>query len=187
MTTRLLPYLVIVILSGILNWLIPLLIYAGKFGLFKKRTAGFVGCNFWGIVMDVVLAGMIDTIILKYLFIVSAKPLMEYIIQAFVLGFVIMVTTHIVMSITHWKEWIMPSPWRFNAGGYWHMISMTLQMAYCAYPLVIITQQTKLLTLVATHTTILAVLALASLFLFSLTVKHRDLEIGPIRISGKPW
>ena len=187
MALKLIPYLAIIILSGTLNWLIPVVIYAKKFGLFRKRPSGFIGCNFWGFIMDVILAGLINVIILRYLVIVSARPDVKDILPAFALGLLMMATTHIVMSVTYWKEWIMPAPWRFNAGGYWHMVSMTLQMSYCSFPLIVIARQSHLLSLSATHITVLAILALACLFLFSLTVKHKDIEIGPIRISGKPW
>src|SRR5574340_1533872 len=128
--------LFVLALSVVNNWLVPLTIYASKFGLFKKRPKEFIGCNDWGVVMDVILAGAINLTIWQYLLTIDPVIKQEDLVKALLGGFGFMVVTHFWMAVTFWKEWIMPEPFRWNAGGYWHMVSMTLQMAYAFYPLV---------------------------------------------------
>lgn len=184
---RIFPFAEILIFTAVNNWVIPIIIYASKFGLFKKRPAKFTGCNWWGVVMDVIIAGLINLVILNYLLTTSSKFMAENVLAAFILGLASTIAIHIFMALTHRKEWIMPRPWKWNEGGYWHMISMTLQISYCFYPLVLFYREPKLLELFLTQATILLIVVLGAFFLLALSLKDRDLKIGPLKIRAKTW
>lgn len=176
--TKFFLFFSVAFITALGNWGIPVAIYAKKYGLFKKRPKGFVGCNFWGVIMDVFIAGAINLVILNFLLTVSLKISQNDLIVSLVLGFLFMAVIHFFMAVTSWKEWIMPKPWHWNLAGYWHMVSMTLQMAYVFYPLVLLTKTPQLLEIFITRTTIVIVIILCLLFLAALLECKR---------TGKPW
>jgi len=180
-------FVVVFVLGAILDWGIPVVIYWRKFGLFKKRPRGFVGCNSWGVVMDVFLAGGINLAVFDYL--LSMKRLIgpEEILAALLLGLFGMMAIHVWMALTFWREWIMPTPWRWNVGGYYHMFSMAVQFSFAFLPLVLFWERPELLRLSSTRLLVLMVLVGGILFLLALSVKDKTVRIGPIMVGGKSW
>ncbi len=179
--------ILIVLLTAINNWAIPVVIYASKFGLFKKRVEGFVGCNFWGVVMDVFIAGVINVAVWNYLASFAITLSSADIVKALMFGVLAAAGTHIIMAATAWKEWIMPEPWRWNAGGYWHMVSETIQMAYVFLVLVTLADRPELLALPTTQLTLLVLVVLGILFLLALSAKDKDIVLGDLELSAQPW
>lgn len=187
MSTKIIPFLFILIASCFNNLIIPYLIYYKKFGLFKKRPPGFVGVNFWGIIMDGILAGGINIIILNYLLEIKPAILLSDLIISLIGGLIFMITSHIYMSVAKWKVWIMPKPWTWNLAGYWHMISMTLQMSYAAYCLLIIFRNPSLFFETLTVLSLGGGIFLTGLFLLALRHEKKGIKIGLIRIDNQPW
>lgn len=180
-------YIATILLTSLNNWGVPVLIYWKKYGLFKKRPAGFIGCNFWGVIMDVFLASSINIVILTYILSRPAYITNANIINALILGFVFTVIIHFFMAVTYWKVWIMPKPWHWNLAGYWHMISMTLQMSFAFFPLILFWLNPNLIFQPDAKATFSLVGVFAVLFLISLYYCNRGLKIGRFEISGKPW
>lgn len=187
MQNRLLFFTIILSLSCLNNLIIPYVIYTKKFGLFKRRPPEFIGVNMWGIIMDGILAGLINILTLNLLLEVKLSLNLENIIFAILLGFSFMVVCHIYMAAKKWKIWIMPFPWRWNLAGYWHMISMTIQMSFCAYGFVILAKSPILFTETITQYTLLLIFFLSSLFLLALRLHTKGLKVRRIHISHKPW
>lgn len=187
MTDKAILFFLITLASFINNFLVPLIIYTRKFGLFKKREENFVGMNIWGLIMDGVLAGFINIIIFNLLLWLNPKMVFKDIRIAFVLGFGSMVLAHVWMSLKEWSVWIMPEPWKWNEAGYWHMVSMTLQMSFCFYPLVLLVKIPKILNEGMVLTSISLAIFLAGLFLLSLKFSQRGLRLGKFFIGAEPW
>ncbi len=177
----------ILFLTAINNWAIPVLIYRAKFGLFKERSEGFIGCNFWGVVMDVVIAGAINIVVWNYLASLPMSVTSIDVEKALIFGILATVGTHIIMAATSWKEWIMPEPWHWNAGGYWHMISETIQMTYVFLVPITLADRPGLLTSPLTQVTLLEIFVLGICFLLALSLKNKDIVIGNWEISAEPW
>jgi hypothetical protein len=187
MVPRLLFFICILIASLINNLIVPYAIYYKKFGFFKKRPQGFIGVNFWGIIMDGILAGGINIIILNYLLNINSAILLSDLIVSILAGFFFMIICHIYMSVKKWKVWIMPKPWVWNLAGYWHMFSMTLQMSYVGYCFIIILRNLDRLTDSLTIFSVIVGFSLACLFILSLKQEKKGLKIGKVNISNKPW
>ncbi len=187
MPDKLLYLFAILIASLINNLLIPFVIYYQKYGFFKKRKKDFIGCNSWGIIMDGIFAGLINIAALNLLLEIRPQIVMEDLKIAFILGFAIMILAHIYMVLAKWKIWIMPLPWQFNLAGYWHLISMTLQMSFLLYPFVLIYRSPTLLKNDIIQNSILWIIFFSLLFLLSLNLSKKGLKIGRFHISNKPW
>lgn len=177
--------ILVIVVTAINNWLIPVLIYRKKFGLFKQRPAGFVGCNFWGVIMDVFLAGCINLVVANYYLTYGLN--INFMLGSLILSVLATMFIHVLMAVKPWKVWIMPSPWKWNEAGYWHMFSMFAQFAYGFYPLVLISQKPDLLYRPETVITLAAAGLFGILFLVSLRYCNRGAQIGPLYISGEPW
>ncbi len=183
----LLLFFLVALLTAFVNWLIPVLIYRKMFGLFKPRPKNFSGCNWWGVVMDVILAGLINIVVLNYILSADIIISIQSVGLAIILGFLAMGGLHVFMAVSAWKEWIMPKPWHWNAGGYWHMVSATVQFSYLAYPLVLLVNYPSLWKLNTTLGTTIILIFLTGLFIISLKLKNQDIKIGPLKISGAAW
>lgn len=177
----------ILILSLINNLLVPFTIYYFKYGFFKKRNKDFIGCNTWGILMDGVLAGLINIIALNMLITLGLQiKIIDVAVSTF-LGFLFMILAHLYMVWAKWKIWIMPRPWKFNLAGYWHLFSMTVQMSFLFYPLVLVFENPYLWKSEIVKTSFFAILILAFLFLLCLILMKKGVKIGFIKISNQPW
>lgn len=183
-----LPFLSGILIASLLNnLLIPFAIYYQKYGFFKKRNKDFIGCNTWGIIMDGILAGLINIIAFNLLLAIRPRLELKDLIAAFVLGFSFMVAAHVWMSVNRWKIWIMPRPWHWNIAGFWHMISMTLQMSFLFYPLILILENPLLWEKTLVKISLIAIAFFALLFGLSLQLMKKGVRIGKLRISNKPW
>lgn len=169
------------------NWAVPFFLFWKTFGLFKKRPQGFVGTNFWGIIMDVILASAINIIVLNYILLYKSQVTYMNIFYSLILGFAFTVFIHFFMIITNWKIWIMPKPWHLNLAGKWHLVSMTLQMAFVFFPLIMFWQNPSLINTHDAQKMLIIVGILVALFLISLYFCDRGLKIGKLEISGKSW
>ena len=137
--------------------------------------------------MDGIAASMVNFVVAKYLLEIKA-PLQNYnIIMAFFIGFLIMILAHIWMSYRKWEVWITPNPWKWNEGGYWHMISMTLQMAFLVYPLVLLWQNDGLRFLGMTKNYFCLGFLGILLFLWSFKRSERDFRIGRFILRSRAW
>lgn len=183
-----LPFLFgILIASLINNLLVPFAIYYHKYGFFKKRKKDFIGCNTWGIIMDGILAGLINIVALNLLLTIKPQVETEDIKIAFILGLAAMATAHIYMVVAKWRIWIMPRPWQFNLAGYWHIISMTLQMSFLFYPLILILKNFSFLDYDIVKISVILIFFFALLFLLCLKLSKKGVKIGKLYISNKPW
>lgn len=181
-------FIIFILLASCLNNLIiPYVIYFKKYGFFKKRKKGFIGVNMWGIIMDGILAGLINIITLDYLLEIKQRMYMQDILFSLVSGFLFMVCCHIYMSVNKWKIWIMPKPWKWNEAGYWHMVSMTLQMSYIAYCLLILFKNPILLTQTSTQLMLGSTLLLGLLFVLAIRQHIKGLTIGRVYIGNEAW
>lgn len=187
MTEKIIYFLIILSASCINNLIIPFAIYIKRYGLFKNRNKDFIGCNVWGIVMDGVLAGLINIIALNFILTIQPKLLTHEIKLALFWGMAASVGIHVLMATTAWKIWIMPRPWHWNLAGYWHMISFFIQMSFLFYPLIIIWQQPLLLSEKITKFSLGSVFFLGILFFLSLYFSRRGLKIGKLFIDHRPW
>ncbi|MDP2927154.1 MAG: hypothetical protein Q8N65_03415 [bacterium] len=181
-----LPFFILILCLSLLNnLLIPFAIYFRQFG--RKGYRGQGGCNIWGIVMDGILAGLINIIALNLLLELRFKVLVQDLTLAFLTGFISMVTAHIFMSVRRWKVWIMPEPWKWNAGGYWHMISMTLQMSFLFYSALLLLKTPSLLEKEMVQISLVSIFLLAGIFLLCLRLGKRGLRIGWFCLGSKAW
>ena len=169
--------LLAIFLTSLNNWAVPVAIYWQKYGLFKERPENFVGVNIWGVVMDVFLASLINITILNFVSNYKDYVNVSNILVALSWGLAFTAAVHIFMATSYWRVWIMPLPWRWNLAGYWHMVSMTLQMSFAFFPLVILAQSPNLLFLPATQDALIKVAGLGVLFLISLYFEK----------SARPW
>jgi len=177
----------IVILTSINNWVVPIVIYACKFDLFKKRPAGFVGCNFWGVIMDVFLASAINLVITNLLILFWEPISGKNLLTSLIISFSITVLLHIWMAVKPWKVWIMPKPWHWNLAGIWHWFSMTIQFAYGFYLLVILAHNPARFLFPENQISLFLAAVLGAVFLWCVQHDKVDHRLGPIKISGKPW
>ncbi len=175
------------LVTAFANWLIPLIIYAKKFGLFRQRPAGFIGCNGWGVVMDVVIAGIINVAVLGYIFFANQVIGTAEIMTALTWGFAGMVVLHVWMAVTKWEEWIMPEPWHWNAGGYYHMLSATIQFGYILLPVVLMREHPVLVLTLATKLLFMVALFGSLSFGWALRMKNKTVDWGWLRINGESW
>ncbi len=187
MFERTLPYLIIVVISYLNNLLVPFAIYHKKYGLFRKKYKEKGGCNGWGIFMDGVLAGLINVTVLNFLSVIQPRFNFEEAKLAFLAGFTSMVMAHVLMSIRKWETWIMPKPWHWNTGGYWHMISMTLQMSFLFYPVIIIVKDLTLLEESITRISLFSGLFWIGLFVLSWYLSNRGIKIGRFHLNKESW
>lgn len=182
------PFLFGILIASLLsNLFIPFAIYYQKYGFFKKRRKGFIGCNTWGIIMDGVLAGLINIAALNLLLDLNPIVEVEDIKMAFFLGFAAMILAHLYMVWAKWNIWIMPRPWQFNLAGYWHIISMTLQMSFLSYPLLLIWKNSSLLEKEIVRVSFMLIFFFSCLFLLSLKLMKKGVRIGRLHISSNPW
>lgn len=180
------PFFILVLLLSTLNNLaIPFVLYFRRFG--RKGYSGRGGCNFWGVIMDGFLAGAINLIALNLIFEMKEDLLASDVLIVLAAGFLSMVAAHSVMSMKKWEVWIMPKPWQWNEGGYWHMFSMTVQMAFVYYPLWLILKNLSFLEEKAISLSLIAGFALAYLFLLCLEIGRRGLKIGQLTIGNQSW
>jgi hypothetical protein len=174
----------IVIFFLFANLLVPLFLYHRRHGLFQRRYKGKGGCNGWSFVMAGIAAGMVNFVVARYLLEIKA-PMQNYnVMMALIIGFLIMVLAHIWMSYRKWEIWITPKPWKWNEGGYWHMISMTLQTAFLVYPFVLLMQEE--VSIVIKKYLWFGVFGVL-LFLWSFKRSERDLKIGRFILSSEAW
>ncbi|MBI4359046.1 MAG: hypothetical protein HY577_00420 [Candidatus Nealsonbacteria bacterium] len=178
-------FLLILCLSLLNNLLIPFAIYFRQFG--RKGYRGQGGCNAGGVIMDGVLAGLINLLALNLLFEIGPRLLFRDLALAFLVGFLSMVSAHVFMSLRRWEVWIMPRPGRWNKGGYWHMVSMTLQMGFLFYPALLLFQDPFLLERGMVQLSLFLIFLLAGLFLLCLRRGKRDWRVGRFCLSGQAW
>jgi hypothetical protein len=187
MTEKSPAFLFILTASLLNNLIIPFVIYFKKYGLFKKRNKNFIGCNAWGIIMDGFLAGLINITALNFLLALKPKILLDDIKIALFMGLASMIFAHLWMSARRWKIWVMPQPWHWNSAGYWHMVSMTIQMSFLFYPLVIILKNPPLLAEPITKPSIIFISLLTLLFLLAFHLSNKGLKIGRFHLNKEPW
>jgi hypothetical protein len=187
MTEKSPAFLFILTASLLNNLIIPFVIYFKKYGLFKKRNKNFIGCNAWGIIMDGFLAGAINLTALNFLLALKPKILMVDIKIALFMGLASMIFAHLWMSARRWKIWVMPQPWHFNSAGYWHMVSMTTQMSFLFYPLVIILKNPSLLSAPITQFSLILISLFTFLFLLAFHLSNKGLKIGRFHLNKEPW
>jgi hypothetical protein len=139
--------------------------------------------------MDGILAALINITALNWLLEIKPGFLLSDLTLAVLLGFTSMILNHAIMSILKWNVWIMPRPWHWNAGGYWHMVSMTIQMSFLFFPLIILFNNPPLWQESITQFTLSSITFLTALFGLALyfSSRKKDLKIGPLHISNKPW
>jgi hypothetical protein len=174
----------IVIFFLFANLFVPLFLYHRRYGLGKRKYKGKGGCNGWSFVMDGIAAGIINFIATRYLLELKAPIRTNEIMLSLVLGLIIMIFAHLWMSYRQWEIWITPKPGKWNEGGYWHMISMTLQMAFLAYPFVLLMQEE--ISVVIKKYLWFGVFGIL-LFLWSFKRSERDLKIGRFILKSQAW
>lgn len=187
MPEKILFFCIILFASSLNNLLIPFLIYYKKYGFFRKRNKDFIGCNAWGIIMDGILVGLMNITAFNLIYDLKSNLFIDDIKLSIFIGFLSMVATHIWMTVRRWKIWIMPTPGRFNSAGYWHMISMTIQLSFLYYPLILIGENSSLLQLEITIFSLMAGVLLSILFLLSLYFSRTGLKIWKLNLSNQPW
>ena len=187
MMEKLLLFLIILFASCLNNLIIPYAIFIKKFGIFKKRSKGFVGVGIWGIIMDGIIAGLINVTALNFLLEIKPGIFHTDILTAIVAGFISMIAIHIFMSVRRWKVWIMSKPWNWNAAGYWHMISTTIQMSFLFYPLVVTAKNPSILNRDITIISLILIFLLTILFIIAFHFDNKGLRIGKLHLSNKSW
>lgn len=183
-----LPYfLIIIFLSFTNNLVVSTAIFIKKFGLFKKRNPDFVGINGWGIIMDGILAALMNLTAVNWILDIKPKILTEDLIPALLFGFSAMVVSHLYMAVKKWKIWIMPTPWHWNEAGHFHMFSATVQIGFLSYPAILILKNPNLLSLSLTQISFVFFIFLLFLFFLCLQCMKNGIKIGKFTISGKSW
>lgn len=162
-------------------------IYYKKYGLFKKRGPDFIGINGWGIIMDGILACLMNITAVNFLLEIKPEILKEDLLLAFLCGLIFMISAHTYMSVKKWKIWIMPRPWQWNEAGYFHMFSTTIQVGFLTYPVILIIKNPALLSYKITQSSLIFFAFLLSLFILSLHLMKDGIKIGKFTISGKFW
>ena len=186
-----LPFFIIIfLLSCLNNLLVPFAIYFRKYGSGahpEKKRFGGGACNAWGVIMAGFLAGAINVIALNLIWEIHPIVLWRDVAIVFLFGVLSTVSAHVWMSLKQWQVWIMPRPWQWNAAGYWHMVSMTLQMGFLYYPLLLVLKNTSLLHDRSVQLSLLSSFLLGLVFLLCFHVGQRGLRIGRFCIDNKPW
>lgn len=134
--------------------------------------------------MDGIAAGMINFVAAKSLLELKTPIRTNDIVISLVIGFLIMIGAHVWMTVSKREVWIMPKPGKWNEAGYWHMVSMTLQMAFLAYPVIL---WWKDISVILGKNYLLAGLFGIMLFLWSFKRSERDLKIGRFILKSRAW
>jgi len=190
LTTKLPFFLIILLLSCLNNLLVPFAIYFKKFGSgyhpAKEKFAGGA-CNVWGVIMDGLLAGAINVIALNLLLEIQPQLIWRDGFLVFLGGFLSMALAHVWMAVKQWRVWIMPRPGRWNEGGYWHMFSMTLQMGFLYYPLLIILENPRLWHESFVQLSLLTTSLFALVFVLCFRMGKKGVKVGHLCLDGEPW
>ncbi len=180
------PFFVLILcLSWLNNLLIPFAIYFRKFGRHGYKGAG--GCNIWGVLMDGVLAGAINLVALNFLLEVQPPVRGRDVLTAFIAGLAVMILMHAWLTWRKEGVWIMPEPGKWNSGGYWHMVSATLQMGFLVFVLWLIASRPFLWALTLTRLTLLTESLFGLLFLLCSSLGGRGLRVGRFHLDNRPW
>lgn len=187
MFSKTLPIILVLILSWFNNLFIPLFLYHRQYGLFKRNYKGGGGCNGWSFVMDGLLAGLMNIVATYFLLEISYRFSAEEIIIALGIGALATTISHITMSVQKWDIWIMPKPWKWNKAGYWHMVSMTLQVGYFFLVLIPLFKTPGLLNKDISILTLLSFGILLVFFMGAFITKDKGLVLGKFHINKSAW
>ncbi len=137
-------YLVIIVVSLILNWGVQLSYYLWRI---RKNPEAFAGQKtllhyYTGYIGDGIIAPLINILIFYVIVRLGQKEGLEglggieELIKRqpmgaiFVLTLVLDVITHYYQGKTKMINWSMPKPFQWNFAGKWHMISFSIQISY---------------------------------------------------------
>lgn len=183
----LLKFFIVVLFFQVANLYVPLYLYHRQYGVGKKKYKGGGGCNGWSFVMDGLLAGLMNIVVTNYLIQIQYIPSVREMFVALGFGIIAIIISHITMSIQNWDIWIMPKPWKWNKAGYWHMISMTLQVGYFSLVPIALISNRGLINRDYTLFMVLLFAVLFLLFLYSFIKKDKGLVIGKFHINKEAW
>lgn len=128
-------YLAVIIISLTLNWLVQLSYYIL---MTSRNPLAFQGQKtlleyLTGVIGDGVIAPIINVLVFIFFTTIHLKPQKKTIIKMFILALITDILVHFFQGAFSLTNWSMPKPFEWNFAGYWHMISLPIQMTYLYY------------------------------------------------------
>lgn len=125
-------YLAVIIISLTLNWLVQLFYYIL---MTSRNPQAFLGqktlLEYWtGVLGDGVIAPIINVFVFFFFTTLHLKPQKKIVIKMFALALLTDILVHFLQGKLGLVNWSMPKPFAWNFAGYWHMISLPIQMTY---------------------------------------------------------
>lgn len=135
MKKRLVWIILIIIASLILDWLMQLSFY---FYTINQNPLAFQGQKtlleyLTGVIGDGVIAPIINVLVFVFFTTIHLKPQKKTIVKMFILALITDILVHFFQGAFSLTNWSMPKPFAWNFAGYWHMISLPIQMTYLYY------------------------------------------------------
>ncbi|GEM_PF-6171004 len=176
----------IFLVSAISNFGVSLLIYRHRYGLMKQRPRGFLGITTFGFLEDAVILPVLNTIIFSMLKGYDLLPNPFELALFLMLGVIASLIIHLLFSINDWKIWLKEEPWQWNAAGYWHIISLALQMAYFffgAYKIILLQE----IPFPFIKNSLIVCSSLLLVFAILFINNDKGVKLGTIKIRNKTW
>ncbi|MCL5675844.1 MAG: hypothetical protein M1120_01825 [Patescibacteria group bacterium] len=120
------------IISLFLNWLVQLFYYLVTV---SYNPGAFLGKRILldyttGVIGDGLIVPVINVFILNFLILSRVKLNKLVTIAVLVLSLLTDFLAHFFQGLLNLTNWSMPRPFQWNFAGYWHMVSLFLQMTY---------------------------------------------------------
>lgn len=126
------PYLVIIVVSLILNWGVQLSYYLWRI---RKNPKAFAGQKtllhyYTGYIGDGIIAPLINILIFYVIVNIGYFPTGNELLISFLLALLFDFLAHFAQAKWSMTNWSMPKPFQWNFAGHWHMVSFPIQISY---------------------------------------------------------
>lgn len=125
-------YGAVFIISLILNWLMQLSYYTLTI---SQNPHAFLGQRtllqyYTGVYGDGVIAPLINILAIYFFLFINFKPKKNVVLKMFGLALLTDIFDHLFWGLLKLTNWSMPKPFVWDFSGYWHMVSLPIQMTY---------------------------------------------------------
>ncbi len=180
-------FLLVFLVTIIVNFGVSLVIYYKKFGVFKKRPEGFLGITTFGFIEDAVILPIVNILTLSLLLDNNLLPTKTEFFFFLGAGVLVSIITHILFSLNNWEIWLMEEPWSWNGAGKWHMLSLAMQVGYLLLVGFIVWDNSSLLTSPIDSFKLKSIFVLLSVFGVLYNGNEEGIKLGGVQIKNRTW